>query len=384
MKYNFDEIIPRRNTDSVKWDLAQEDVLPMWVADMDFRTTPAVIDALEKRVRQSIFGYPLTPPAFHDAIQAWWQKRHHFTVNKDWIVPVPGILAALSAIMRAFTTPGDKVLLQSPAYNHFFTAIEDGGCEVVTNELLYEDGNYTLDYDDLEKKASDPGVKLLLLCNPHNPTGRAWTREELLRIGEICLRNDVLVLSDEIHSDLVFGEHTHVPFASLGAAFQSKSITCSSPSKTFNLAGLQVAYFICPEPGLKKQIEQTLHAQGILFLNTFATDALIAAYNDGEEWMEELKSYLYENYRYLCAFFAEHWPHFKVTPLEATYLVWVNVSALQRPSKEIADALLKQQQLWINPGTMYGASGEGFIRINIACPRELLVEGLERLKRYLA
>ena len=380
MKYNFDEIIPRRNTDSVKWDLAEAGVLPMWVADMDFRTAPEITQALEKRAQQGVFGYPLTPAAFYDATTAWWQRRHGLAVDREWVVPMPSILTALSTIMKAFTAPGDKVLLQSPAYNHFFTAIEDGGCAAVTNDLLHENGEYTIDFDDLEQKAADPGVKVMLLCNPHNPVGRVWTREELLRIGAICFNNDVLVISDEIHSDLVFGEHVHVPFASLGPEFQLKSVTASSPSKTFNLAGLQVAYLIAAAPDLKKRVEKALHAQGVLFLNPFGVDALIAAYNEGEAWMEELKIYLFDNYRYLCDYLAEHLPQFKVTPLEATYLVWINVSALQRPAKEITAALLKEQHLWINPGTLYGASGEGFVRVNIACPREMLVDGLERLR----
>ncbi len=380
MKYNFDEIIPRRNTDSVKWDLAEAGVLPMWVADMDFRTAPEITQALEKRAQQGVFGYPLTPAAFYDATTAWWQRRHGLTVDREWVVPMPSILTALSTIMKAFTAPGDKVLLQSPAYNHFFTAIEDGGCAAVTSDLLQENGEYTIDFDDLEQKAADPGVKLMLLCNPHNPVGRVWTREELLRIGAICFKNDVLVISDEIHSDLVFGEHVHVPFASLGPEFQLKSVTASSPSKTFNLAGLQVAYLIAAAPDLKKRAEKALHAQGVLFLNPFGIDALIAAYNEGEAWMEELKIYLFDNYRYLCDYLAEHLPHFKVTPLEATYLVWIDVSALQRPAKEITADLLQHQHLWINPGTMYGASGEGFVRVNIACPREMLVDGLERLR----
>lgn len=380
MKYNFDEVIPRRNTNSVKWDLAPAEVLPMWVADMDFRTAPAITAALEKRAQQGIFGYPLTPQAYYEAIQQWWQNRHDFALDKDWLVAVPGILSALSTIMRAFTTPGQKVLLQSPGYNHFFTAIEDAGCQVLANDLVYDAaGNYTIDFDDLERKAKDPDVKLFVLCNPHNPVGRVWTREELTRMGEICINNNVLVIADEIHSDLVFEGHKHLPFASLGGEFQLQSITCSSPSKTFNLAGLQVAYLICPDPDLKKQLEKTLHAQGNLFLNPFATEALIAAYTEGEEWMEALKTYLFENYRHLRTFFETRFPQFKVTPLEATYLVWVDVSALKQPSREITGKLLKDQHLWVNPGTMYGANGEGFIRINIACPGGLLNEGLDKL-----
>ncbi len=383
MTHNFDEIIPRRNTDSVKWDLAGPDVLPMWVADMDFRSPPCVVKALEKRAQQGVFGYPLTPAAFYEAIQGWWQRHHGFSLEKDWIVPVPSILTALSTVIQTFAKPGEKVLLQSPGYNHFFMAIEESGCETVANDLVYENGRYSIDFDDLEQKASDPDVKIFLLCSPHNPVGRVWTRAELLRMGEICNRHNVLVIADEIHSDLVFEDFYHVPFASLGPDFQSKSITCSSTSKTFNMAGLQVAYLISVNPDLKKQIEHTLHAQGQLFLSPFATDALIAAYNEGEAWMQELKTYLFENYLFLREFVAQHLPFFKVTPLEATYLVWIDVSALKKSSKDISNALLKEQQLWINPGTMYGANGEGFMRINIACPRVLLADGLERLKKYL-
>ena len=383
MIYNFDEIIPRRNTDSVKWDLAQTDVLPMWVADMDFRSPPAVAEALEKRARQGVFGYPMTPAAFYDAIQGWWQRRHGLTLEKNWLVPVPSILTALSTVIQTFAKRGDRVLLQSPGYNHFFTAIDQSGCEVVTNDLLYDNGRYTIDFDDLEQKASDPAVKVFLLCSPHNPVGRVWTREELTQIGDICIRHNVLIVADEIHSDLVFDGHRHVPFASLGQAYQAQSVTCSSTSKTFNMAGLLVAYLVCVDPDLKKQIEDTLHAQGQLFMSPFATDALIAAYNEGEEWMEELKVYIFENYRYLSSFFTTYLPGLKVIPLEATYLVWVDVSALKRPSKEITDGLLKEQRLWVNPGTLYGTSGEGFIRINIACPKALLVEALEKLKRFV-
>lgn len=380
MTRHFDEIIVRRNSNSYKWDSADKDVLPMWVADMDFRTAPPVIRALEKRVQHGIFGYTKVPETYFDAVIRWCNKRHHFTVQKEWILYTSGVVPALSAVIKALTAPRDKVIVQSPVYNCFFSSIRNDECEIVSNNLIYRDSRYSIDYDDLEEKASDPKAKLLLLCSPHNPVGRVWTRNELQRIGEICLRNNVIVVSDEIHCDLVYPGHTHIPFASISEDFLNNSVTCTAPSKTFNLAGIQVANIIAKDEEMRRKIDKALNVNEVCEINAFAVEALIAAYNECESWLEDLKTYLYENYLYLDSFFKQHLPQMKVLPLEATYLVWADCSALEIPSKDIAKTLLNKGKVWINEGTMYGDAGEGFIRINIATQRETLMEGLERIK----
>ena len=384
MKYNFDELIPRRGTHSYKWDSAAADnVLPMWVADMDFRTAPCVAEALRKRVEHGIFGYTKVPPAYYEATVNWFARRHDWTIDPDSIIYTSGVVPALSAIIKALTAPGDRVLVQTPVYNCFFSSIRNNGCEVVECPLVYRNETYRIDFEALERQAADLKVKLLLLCNPHNPAGRVWTRPELTRLGEICLRNDVWVVADEIHCELTFEGHPYTPFASLSEEFRMHSVTCVAPTKAFNIAGLQIANIIAADAGLRRKIDKAININEVCDVNPFWVEALIAAYNEGEEWLEELKHYLTVNYNYLKAWFCEYLPQFPVTMLEGTYLVWVDCSALGRPSEEIADTLLEKERLWVNAGSMYGKAGEGFIRINIACPRRRLIEGLERLKRGL-
>lgn len=381
MKNNFDEIIPRENSNSYKWDSATEDnVLPMWVADMDFRTAPAIIEALIRRAHHGIFGYTKVPVAYYDAVTNWFRRRHNFTFEKSWILYTTGVVPALSAVIKALTNPGDKVIVQLPVYNCFFSSILNNQCEIVSNNLIYKDGVYTIDFADLERKASDPAVKLLLLCNPHNPAGRAWTKEDLSDLGEICLRNNVVVVSDEIHCDLVFPGHKHIPFASISDDFMFNSVTCTSPSKTFNLAGLQVANILAADEELRKKIDKALNVNEVCEISPFAVEALIAAYNESEDWLEEVKQYIYDNYHYLKDFFRQNLPQFPVLPLEATYLVWVDCSELKQPSGMIAKKLLEKEKLWVNEGTLYGEAGEGFIRLNIACPRQLLIKGLNGIR----
>ncbi len=381
MKYNFDEIIPRRGTNSYKWDAATDDeILPMWVADMDFRTAPAIINALASRVSHGIFGYTKVPQTYFEAITNWFSRKHHFKIEKDWILFTTGVVPALSAVIKALTRPGDKVIVQTPVYNCFFSSIRNDECKMIFNPLIYREGTYSIDFDDLEQKATHPQATLMLLCNPHNPVGRVWTREELTRIGEICLRNNIIVVSDEIHCDLVYDGHTHIPFASISPEFLQNSVTCTAPSKTFNLAGIQVANIIAADEEKRRMIDKALNVNEVCEINAFAVEALIAAYNEGEDWLEELKVYLYDNYQILFDFFRQYLPHLKVLPLEATYLVWIDCTALQQSSKEIADALLKKEKLWINEGTMYGETGEGFIRINLATQRENLVRGLKKIR----
>ena len=384
MKYDFDEIISRRNSNSYKWDAVMEEgVLPMWVADMDFRTAPAVVEVLRKRMDHGIFGYTKVPPIYYDAIINWFTRRHGWQIDRDWIIYTSGVVPALSAIIKALTVPGDRVLVQTPVYNCFFSSIRNNGCEIVANPLVYTNGTYRIDFDDLARKATDPKVKLLLLCNPHNPVGRVWTRAELMCIGEICLRNDVLVVADEIHCELVYSGHTYIPFASISDDFRNRSVTCTSPSKAFNLAGLQIANIFAADESVRVKIDKAINLNEVCDVNPFGVEALVAAYNDGEEWLEELKCYLSDKYLYMRTFFNKYLPQFPVVKLEGTYLVWVDCSVLNRSSKEIAEILLKAEKLWINEGSMYGEAGEGFIRINIACPRQILIDGLNRLKRGL-
>ncbi|AZA84369.1 cystathionine beta-lyase [Chryseobacterium lactis] len=383
MKYNFDEIIERRGTDSVKWDWAKEDVLPMWVADMDFKTAPEVIQAISEKVSHGVFGYGTIPENFNQSVMDWWETHHNFTIEKEWLLPATGILPSLSAIVRTFVKPDENIILQTPVYNHFFTILENYGCHIVCNDLKYKDGNYSIDFEDLEKKASDAKTKLLLLCNPHNPVGKVWTRADLERIAEICSRNKVMVVSDEIHSDLIFNDRRHIPFVSVAQHYELESVTCGSPCKTFNFSGLPISYLISWDKNILEQTRKTLELQENSYPNPIAMEALIAAYTKGHEWMNELKEYLYQNFIFLKNFCNEHLPEIKVIPLEATYLVWLDCSALGKTSDELSKILLTEGKVWLNSGMMYGENGEGFLRINIGCPRELLTEGLERLKKAL-
>ena len=384
MKYDFDEIIPRRGTNSYKWDSAGDaDVLPMWVADMDFRTAPPVVEALRKRVEHGIFGYVRVPDAYYAAVTNWFARRHDWQIEKEWIIYTTGVVPALSAVIKALTVPGDKVMVQTPVYNCFFSSIRNNGCGMITNPLIYRNGTYQINFADLEQKAADPNVKVLLLCNPHNPAGRVWTKQELTRIGDICIRNNVWVVADEIHCELVFPGHTYIPFASISQEFLMHSVTCTSPSKAFNLAGLQIANIISADTDIRTKIDKAINVNEVCDVNPFGVEALMAAYNDSEEWLEELKQYLFDNYNYLRAYFSEYLPEFPVSMLEGTYLVWVDCSVLNQSSDEIVKTLLEKEKLWVNEGSLYGEIGEGFIRINIACPRQRLIEGLNRLKRAL-
>ena len=384
MKYNFDEIIPRRGTNSYKWDSAGDaDVLPMWVADMEFRTAPPVVEALRKRVEHGIFGYVRVPDAYYAAVTNWFARRHDWQIEKEWIIYTTGVVPALSAVIKALTAPGDKVMVQTPVYNCFFSSIRNNGCGMIANPLIYRNGTYQIDFADLEQKAADPSVKVLLLCNPHNPAGRVWTKQELTRIGDICIRNNVWVVADEIHCELVFPGHTYIPFASISQEFLMHSVTCTSPSKAFNLAGLQIANIISADTDIRTKIDKAININEVCDVNPFGVEALMAAYNDGEEWLEELKQYLFANYNYLRVYFEEYLPEFPVATLEGTYLVWADCSVLNQSSDETVKTLLEKEKLWVNEGSLYGEAGEGFIRINIACPRQQLIEGLNRLRRAL-
>lgn len=384
MKYDFDTIIPRRGTNSYKWDTPEEkDILPMWVADMDFRTAPAIIEALQKRVAHGIFGYTKVPEAYYDAVVQWFGNRHHWQIDPRWIIYTSGVVPALSAVIKALTTPGDKVIVQTPAYNCFYSSIRNDGCELSANNLIYRDGRYTVDFEDLEAKAADPKAKILLLCNPHNPVGRVWTPEELRRIGDICLQNRVFVVADEIHCELTYDRHNYTPFASLSERFLMNSVTCVSPSKAFNLAGLQIANIIAADEEVRRCIDRAININEVCDVNPFGVIATMAAYNESGEWLDALRKYLWENYKYLCRFFEEQLPQYPVLPLEGTYLVWIDCRASGIGSDDMAQHLQDKQRLMVNSGTIYGSGGEGFIRLNIACPQALLTDGLERILHAL-
>jgi cystathionine beta-lyase len=378
--YSFDEIIPRRGSRSYKWDSAADaDVLPMWVADMDFRTAPPVVEALLRRAQHGVFGYARTPDEYFDAVVGWFNRRHNFHIDRRALLFTTGVVPALSAVVRALARTGDKIIVQTPVYNCFFSSIRNNGCTVVENPLVNCDGHYAMDYDSLDALAAAPDVGVLLLCNPHNPVGRAWTADELRRAGDICLKHGVTVVADEIHCDLVYDGFKHTPFASLGDEYLQHSVTLVSPSKTFNLAGLQVANIIAADDAIHRKIDRALNINEVCEINVFAIEALIAAYTESDSWLDELLPYLYDNYRRLACFIDAQLPQLKLSPLEATYLAWLDCSAVGIPSTVLADRLLHEQRLWVNPGTLYGVAGEGFLRLNIACPRPLLDAGLQKL-----
>lgn len=382
MQYNFDEVIDRRGTNSVKWDLCVPDVLPMWVADMDFKTAPVITESLQKTISTGIYGYSLVPDAFYESVISWWIKQHNFTIQKEWLLATTGVLPLLSAIIRTFVKPGENVILQTPVYNHFFSTLENCECTVLQNDLLYNDGIYSIDFEDLESKAADPQTKLLLLSNPHNPIGRVYERAELEKICQICSKHNVMVVSDEIHSDLVFHPKKHTPFIEVSSQYNLDAISCGSPCKTFNMSGLPISYVVSQNKELLDKVQQTLDMQDTLYPNIVAVNALIAAYSHGDIWVKDLKSYLIENYKCLIDFCTENLPQVKVIPLDATYLLWLNFSFLNQNATQLSQMLIEEEKLWLNAGTMYGTSGEGFLRMNIACPRVLLLEGLNRLKRF--
>ena len=384
MKYDFDRQIQRRGTDSYKWDSAnREDVLPMWVADMDFQIAPAIIEALQRRVSHGIFGYTRVPESYYKSVTDWFARRHGWTIDRRWIIYTSGVVPAVSAIIKALTVPGDKVLVQTPVYNCFFSSIRNNGCETVSSPLIHTGNTFVIDYDDLERKAANPKVKAMLLCNPHNPAGRVWKREELMRIGEICLRHGVTVVSDEIHCELVFPGHTYTPFASISEEFLQHSVTCISPSKAFNIAGLQIANIVCADASLREKIDRAINDNEVCDVNPFGVIATQAAYNEGEEWLTQLIEYLHANYLYMQEFCRELLPEFPITTLEGTYLVWMDCRKLHIPSEVLEQRLIEEAGLWLNAGTMYGAEGEGFMRWNIACPRAELAKGLKRFMNFV-
>ena len=385
MKYNFDEIIPRRNTNSVKWDeAAQDDIIPLWVADMDFRVLPQITEALRQRVDHGVFGYTHVPDSYYESVIRWFKDQHGLQgVKPSDIIYTSGVVPAISAIVRGLTLPGDKVLVQTPVYNCFFSSIRNQGCMVEENHLVYKNNTYVVDWDDFERKCADSRVRIFLLCNPHNPAGRVWKKEELQRMGEICQKHDVFVISDEIHCELVMPGNDYTPFASLSDDFLKNSATCVAPTKAFNIAGLQIANIIVKDRNKRERIDRAINIHEVCDVNPFGVIATEAAYTEeGAEWLRQLNTYLFANYRFLCDFFSKHFPSLEVVKLEGTYLVWVDCSSLGKSSTEIVNNLYRHG-VWMNDGVMYGENQGAFIRINIACPRKILEEGLLRMEKAL-
>ena len=384
MKYDFDKITQRCGTNSYKWDSTDDkEVLPMWVADMDFPTAPCIINALEKRVEHGIFGYTRVPEEYYDAVISWFSRRHHWKPRREWFIYTSGVVPALSAVIKALTNVGDKVLTLTPVYNCFFSSIRNNGCELDSCALRYEDNTFSIDYEDLERRAADPKTTLMLLCNPHNPSGRVWTREELRRIGDICIKNNVVVVADEIHCELVHPGFTYTPFASVSEEFQKHSVTCVAPSKAFNIAGLQIANIIVENDKWRQRIDKAININEVCDVNPFGVIATIAAYNEGEEWLNQLLQYIHGNYLFFKDYCEEHLPQLPVAPLEGTYLAWMDCRSLGIPSEELEEELMKEAKLWLNAGSMYGKEGEGCMRWNLACPRQLVKEGMERFSQFV-
>ena len=383
--YNFDEVIDRRNTDCLKYDFAVQrgrpkDVLPFWVADMDFPIAQEIEDALVKRCQHGIFGYSEATNGYFAALQNWYLKHFNWQVQRPWLIKTPGVVFALAMAVKAFTEPGDGVLVQQPVYYPFTEVIRDNDREVVNAPLALVNGHYEIDFADLEQKLANPKVKLMFLCSPHNPVGRVWTKEELLKVGDLCLKYNVITVSDEIHSDFVWDDNVHTPFATLGEEYQQNCIVCTAPSKTFNLAGLQVSNIFIPNQKLRRAFRKQIDAAGYSQLNTLGLVACQAAYTYGEEWLTQVKAYIRSNITFVDDYLKQNLPQIKMLPIEGTYLVWLDCSALGMTADEREQWLWHEAKLWLDGGGIFGKEGEAFERINVACPRATLLQGLEQLK----
>lgn len=384
--YNFDEVIDRKNTNSLKYDFAVErgrpaDVLPLWVADMDFRAPKPVLDALHRAVDHGIFGYSDVKENYYNAVSAWFDQNFGWKTQPDWLVKTPGVVFALAIAVRALTNPGDSVLIQPPVYYPFFSVIRDNERKVVENELFYRDGRYEIDFMDFEEKIIQNRVKLFLLCSPHNPVCRVWTRDELQRIGEICLKHNVYVVSDEIHCDFAFPGHLHTVFLNACPKLADRSIICTAPSKSFNLAGLQVSNIWIPSKVIRNLFVREIDRSGYSQLNTLGLVACQAAYEHGGEWLEQCKSYLRNNLYYLRRFLAEKLPQIKLVEPEGTYFAWLDCSGLGLNRKELNDLIINTAKLWLDPGHIFGGNADQFQRIVLACPEEILQKALKQLER---
>lgn len=389
MSWDFDRIVERKNTDSIKYDFAgkrgkPEGLLPLWVADMDFPAPPCVIEALEQKSRHGIFGYSEAGEDYFSALYGWLNRRLGWQVKNEWLIMTPGVVFAINAVIRALTRENDGILIQQPVYYPFYSSIKANGRRPVVNQLVYENGGYTVDLADFERKIREENVRLFILCSPHNPVGRVWTREELAAMGDICLKHGVLVVADEIHADFVYkGYHQHV-FAGLKPEYGDITVTCTAPSKTFNLAGLQISNVFAENETLRRALREEIWRTGYSQVGIMGIVACRAAYAEGEPWLEQLLRYLEGNLAFLRGFLKERLPELVLVEPQGTYLAWIDCSALLLGERELDDFMVNEAGLWLDDGPMFGAGGSGFQRLNIACPRALLEDALLRLERAVA
>ncbi|MCM1307444.1 MAG: pyridoxal phosphate-dependent aminotransferase [Butyrivibrio sp.] len=380
MRYDFDTPVDRRGTDSYKWDV-KDGELPMWVADMDFKTAPEITAAIQKRAAHGVYGYSIVPDEWYNALIGWWQKRHAFKLKREWLIFCTGVVPAISSAVRKLTTPAERVVLLSPVYNIFYNSIVNNGRRVLECPLAYKDGVYEIDWAAFERALSDPQTTMLIFCNPHNPVGKIWDRVTLIRVGELCAKHHVTVLSDEIHCDLTDPGREYVPFASASGLCESISVTCVAPTKCFNMAGLQTAAVVAPDEALRNRMNRALNTDEIAEPGTFAVTAAVAAFNEGGQWLDELRAYLYENKLRVREFIDLELPRVRLVPSEATYLLWLDCMEFARHrARELAHFIRESTGLYLSDGAQYGTGGDSFLRLNIACPRQVLEDGLCRLK----
>ncbi len=400
MTYDFDKIVPRKGTGSIKWsargtpdglemwdrtdpELGNDQVLPMWIADMDFECAPPIVEALQRRAEHPIFGYTAKTESFLAATIDWFERRHNWKIDADWISITPGVVPALAMAIRAYSNVGDGVLIQTPVYYPFSMMVENNDRRLVKNSLVLENGVYRMDYDDLAAKAADPSVKVAILCSPHNPVGRVWSPEELRRVGDILIDNGVVVISDEIHCDITMAGFTHTPFASLGDKYAQNSVTCIAASKAFNLAGLNLAKAVTPNPDLRAKFDAEIGATGLFSVTPFGAAAMEAAFRHGEDWLEQALAYMEGNYRFLVDFAADHMPQLNVLPLEGTFLAWIDCRALGLDKDALETLMFEKAGLYFDEGYIFGEEGEGFERINLACPRAIVERALTRMAKVI-
>ncbi|MBC3804430.1 putative C-S lyase [Acetobacterium fimetarium] len=388
MRYNFNEIIKRDNTNSIKFDFAgqcgkPEGLLPLWVADMDFKTPEPVVEALVEKSRHGIFGYSESGPDYFSILKDWFKTNFDWHIQPDWLVKTPGVVFAIAKAVQSLTQKDDSVIIQQPVYYPFAEIIRKNERNLVVNQLVYKNGRYTIDYDDFENRIVKNDVKLFVLCNPHNPVGRVWTKEELIRLGDICLKHGVTVVADEIHQDFIYPGHQHLVFAALKPAFLGMTITCTAPSKTFNLAGLQVSNIFIENSEMRHRFIGEMNKCGYNELSIMGLVACAAAYSKGREWLEELKTYLVGNLDFARSFLAERLPQIKLVEPEGTYLIWLDFNELGLNDKELDALIVNKAGLWLDEGTLFGAGGEGFQRINIATPRDVLKQALSQLEQAI-
>ncbi|MGE8204899.1 MalY/PatB family protein [Heyndrickxia sp. NPDC080065] len=377
---NWNDCIERTHTHSVKWSAAPDEIIPMCIADMDFQVAPEILEAMKKKAEHGIYGYTTFCDRYYRSIIGWWKRRFDMDIDKEWISFSPGIIPGINLLLQLLTKPGDHVIVQEPVYYPFYSTIDNHQCNIVQNSLIYKNGTYEMDFSDLEKKASDPKAKVMILCSPHNPVGRVWTEDELSRVAEICLKHDVWIISDEMHGDLVYKGNRHYPLFSVHPEIKNRAILCAAPSKTFNVAGLQTSIIMIPNKELREKYQQKLFQYGLMRPNAFGVEGTIAAYESSEYWLEELLVYLEDNLQYVLDYFQTHIPEIIPIQPEATHLIWLDCSKLGMSGEQLFQYFLKEAKIKFDEGYKFGDSGQAFLRMNIACPRERLEIAVKRIQ----